>query len=303
VRLDSISDNVAIGTNSSFNDSKVTILANGVSGIHCSLYPYITGVVDYNAIIGQATCDYIDPEAMNTGVMGTAAYGNLNFGIYGQAYDSSDQEKHGNYGVFGEARAWGSASPAKCYGIYGLAPIPGWAGYFNGNVNVTDTIYSISVQSGVSVIQIDHPLDKANKFLSHSSVISPDMKTIYDGISILDDNGEATVQLPDYFQALNEDFRYQLTCIGAYSPIYIAGEITNNQFAIAGGKPGAKVSWQVTGIRKDEFAKENRIQVVAEKPVNLMGRFLHPEAFGYDSDLRIYFNKGPKEKRAFGPSR
>ena len=41
------------------------------------------------------------------------------------------------------------------------------------------------------------------------------MKNIYDGVVTLDVYGEAEVQLPAWFEALNTDFRYQLTAIGA----------------------------------------------------------------------------------------
>jgi hypothetical protein len=53
-----------------------------------------------------------------------------------------------------------------------------------------------------------------------------------------------------------KDFRYQLTCIGGSALVYISEEIKNNRFAIAGGKQGLKVSWQVTGIRKDPYVFE-----------------------------------------------
>jgi hypothetical protein len=55
---------------------------------------------------------------------------------------------------------------------------------------------------------------------------------------------------------------YSLTAIGAPAPnLYIAQEVTNNSFEIAGGAPGMKVSWQVTGIRQDAFAKANPLKV------------------------------------------
>jgi len=41
------------------------------------------------------------------------------------------------------------------------------------------------------------------------------MKNIYDGVTVLDENGEAEITLPDWFSALNKDFSYQLTAIGA----------------------------------------------------------------------------------------
>lgn len=146
------------------------------------------------------------------------------------------------------------------------------AALFTGNVQINGTL---SKQAGAFII--DHPLDPENKYLSHSFVESPDMKNIYDGIIILDENGEATVELPAWFQALNKDFRYQLTCINAYAPVYIAQEIQNNKFKIAGGKKGLKVSWQVTGIRHDKYAEKYPIVIEKEKPQNEKGTFLCPD--------------------------
>jgi hypothetical protein len=106
------------------------------------------------------------------------------------------------------------------------------------------------------------------------------MKNIYDGVAVLDSAGEATVTLPDWFEALNEDFRYQLTPIGVAFVPYVAEEIAGNQFKIGGGVPGKKVSWQVTGIRHDAFAAANRIQVEELKSGAAVGNYLHPAAFG-----------------------
>jgi hypothetical protein len=127
--------------------------------------------------------------------------------------------------------------------------------------------------------RIDHPLDPLNKTLSHSFVESPDMKNIYDGVVTLDSQGEAVVALPDWFEALNKDFRYQLTCIGGSALVYISEEINNNRFSIAGGKQGLKVSWQVTGIRMDPYANANRVRVEEEKSSNEKGHHLYPDAY------------------------
>ena len=116
--------------------------------------------------------------------------------------------------------------------------------------------------------------------MSHSFVESPDMKNIYDGVAVLDERGEATVVLPDWFEALNGDFRYQLTPIGAFMQLYVADEIADNRFKIAGGLPGKKVSWMVTGIRHDAFAEANRIKVEEFKADSDVGSYLHPQAFG-----------------------
>jgi hypothetical protein len=107
------------------------------------------------------------------------------------------------------------------------------------------------------------------------------MMNIYNGVVALDRKGQAWITLPDYFKALNADFRYQLTAIGAPGPnLYVAKEISGNRFKVAGGRPGARVSWQVTGIRQDAYAKAHRIQVEEEKPAQERGHYLHPELFG-----------------------
>jgi hypothetical protein len=104
---------------------------------------------------------------------------------------------------------------------------------------------------------------------------------IYSGIAVLDENGRAEVEMPAWFQALNCDFRYQLTAIGLAMPdLHIAREITANRFGIAGGKPGAKVSWQVTGVRQDAYARANPVAVEEEKPEHERGLFMHPELYG-----------------------
>jgi hypothetical protein len=116
------------------------------------------------------------------------------------------------------------------------------------------------------------------------------MKDIYDGVAVLDATGKVTVQLPDWFQALNSDFRYQLTCVGGYAPIYVASEVNNNQFEIAGGTPGLKVSWQVTGVRQDKFAQANRLQVEPEKKLTEKGRYLHPEFYGLGKEQSVSYD-------------
>jgi hypothetical protein len=106
------------------------------------------------------------------------------------------------------------------------------------------------------------------------------MKNIYDGVVNLDRQGEAVVLLPDWFGALNKDFRYQLTCIGGFAPVFIAEEISENRFKISGGNPGTKVSWMVTGIRQDAWANAHRVPVEEEKPTQERGYYLHPELYG-----------------------
>jgi hypothetical protein len=136
-----------------------------------------------------------------------------------------------------------------------------WAGYFMGHGFFGGDLFVVGscCGAGAGLSRIDHPLDPANKYLSHSYVESPDMMNIYNGNVTLDTKGEATVALPEWFGALNKDYRYQLTAVGAPGPnLYVSKKVENNRFSIAGGSPGMEVSWQVTGIRKAPYAYEPR---------------------------------------------
>jgi hypothetical protein len=182
-------------------------------------------------------------------------------GVYGIASEATGV----NFGVKGE-----SASPL------------GYAGYFVGNVHVVGNL-----TKGSGNFKIDHPLDPENKYLSHSFVESPDMMNIYNGIITLGKNGSAEVTLPDWFEALNREFRYQLTCIGGFAPVYVAKKVDGNRFRIAGGKPGMEVSWQLTGVRKDAYAETHRVPVEEIKPIAERGSYLHPEAFGKSAEKSV----------------
>jgi hypothetical protein len=174
---------------------------------------------------------------------------------------------------------WGSHAGSGA-GVFGTSGVGGFAGLFSGNV---DVLGSLTKSSGA--FKIDHPLDPENKYLYHSFVESPDMKNIYDGVATLDANGVAEVELPDWFGALNDKFRYQLTAIDAPGPnLYIAQKVANNRFKVAGGLPGLEVSWQVTGIRQDAFANKHRIPVEELKKPEEQGTYLHPEAFGQPAE-------------------
>jgi hypothetical protein len=156
------------------------------------------------------------------------------------------------------------------------------AGWFSGNVQCNGTMYKTA-----GSFKIDHPLDPENKYLLHSFVESPDMMNVYNGNVVLDAAGEAWVELPDWFEALNADFRYQLTCIGGFAPVFIADKIEGNRFRIAGGDPGMEVSWMVTGVRRDPYAEAHRIRVEEEKPAYERGKYLHPELYGQPRSSEI----------------
>jgi hypothetical protein len=159
-------------------------------------------------------------------------------------------------------------------GVYGYSR-SGSAGWFVGNV----TIHGLLTKSGVA-FKIDHPLDPANKYLQHSGVESPDMMNVYAGRITTDREGSAVVELPAYFQELNDNFCYQLTVVGGFAQAVVSEEVRDNRFSIATDRPEVMVSWQVSGIRKDPWADQNRLVVEEDKSERERGRFLHPEVYG-----------------------
>lgn len=157
------------------------------------------------------------------------------------------------------------------------------AAEFIGDVHVNGTL-----SKNAGSFRIDHPLDPEHKYLQHSFVESPDMMNIYNGLVTLDAHGEAWVELPDWFEALNRSFRYQITAIGQPAPnLYIAHKIDNLKFQIAGGQPHQEVSWQVTGIRQDKYALDHPIQTEVDKPADAVGKYVYPQGYGADRSAGI----------------
>jgi len=224
---------------------------------------------------------YGDDTSSTTGigVLGLTNNGNAVLGI-GTSTNSigveGGSDSAGGVGIYG-------------YGFSGVS----FAGWFQGDVNVTGNLS----KSGGS-FKIDDPVDPANKYLYHSFVESPDMKDMYDGTATTDATGNATIQLPKWFQALNRSFRYQLTPIGQFAQAIVATEVENNQFTIKTDKPYVKVSWQVTGTRHDAWANAHRIPVEVEKPKEERGYYIHPELFGQGQDKNIMAAHRPD---MFGP--
>lgn len=130
----------------------------------------------------------------------------------------------------------------------------------SGNFSITGTLSKAG-----GGFKIDDPLDPAHKYLQHSFVESPDMLDIYNGNVTTDIRGQASVLMPSYFEALNRDFRYQLTPIGKLAQVMVSREIHGGRFEIKTNKPFVRVSWQVTGIRHDTWANSHRLKVEGYK--------------------------------------
>lgn len=207
------------------------------------------------------------------GTVGETNYSS-GYAIYGENYDAIAPlglgvgvAGVGYYGVVGEDRYLGSVAGA--YGVYS-----------NGNFAAT----------GTKAFHIDHPLDPLNKYLNHFSLESNEVLNMYRGTVTLDANGEAEVMLPDYFMAININFSYHLTPIGAAANLYVKEKITNGMFKVAGGNPGMEVSWQVIAERNDPFLQmyPHSKDVEVEKTSRDKGKYLIPQLYGGTAEQGVF---------------
>jgi len=256
-----------------------TEYSSGVVGIR------ISGTT-YSVYVNNGVYGYSD---VGTGVVGFRSSGGTAIsGGVGSLYTVAGS---GVVGYSGEVDG---------YGVVGLADgasssTSGHIAVLGYDMNSTDSSYAVfaygdfAATGGKSFI-IDHPLDPANKFLKHYSIESNEILNVYRGTARLDANGEAVVYLPDYFEAINAEFSYQLTPVGAPMPdLYIKEEVSGNRFVIAGGKPGMKVSWTVYARRNDAYVRNhrNKFRDVIEKPASMRGKYLYPEFYGRSKDATI----------------
>ncbi|MDX8147384.1 hypothetical protein SK854_35110 [Lentzea sp. BCCO 10_0061] len=172
-------------------------------------------------------------------------------------------------------------------GLRNSPHLPSRAALFRGDVEVVGTLKKSLVQ-----FRIDHPNAPDSQYLNHSVVESDEMKNVYDGVVVLDDSGAAEVELPGWFEALNDRVRYQLTPIGGPAPdLHVAAKVSGGRFRIAGGRPGQEVSWQLTGVRRDAYAVANPLVVEEDKPQQEQGTYLHPEVHGAPEERFVLFGQ------------
>jgi len=152
---------------------------------------------------------------------------------------------------------------------------------------------------GVKAFTIDHPLDPENKLLMHVAAESNEVINFYSGNITTDASGKATVSLPDYFEAINKDYRYQLTVVGGtFAQAIISKEVSNNKFEIATNQPNVKVSWEVKGVRNDNRMKKNPFVAEQLKTPTQKGKYYDPASYNlpeskgisYDSNLSSSLN-------------
>jgi hypothetical protein len=145
---------------------------------------------------------------------------------------------------------------------------------------------------GVKAFTMDHPLDPENKMLMHAAAESNEVINFYSGNITTDADGKAVVSLPDYFEAINKDFRYQLTVIGAFAQAIISREVENNTFEIATSLPNVKVSWEVKGVRNDAHMRNTPFVAEQEKSASQKGKYIDPAAYNLSQNRSMSYDAG-----------
>jgi hypothetical protein len=241
-----------------------------------------------SGVIGRASAR----SGFNRGVSGSSA-STSGRGVFGSASAGSGV----TYGVYG----WSDSTAGT--GVYGRAEATSGTNYgVLGQTNSTSSGYGVYAigrfaASGTKSFQIDHPLQPETHFLNHFCTEAPEPLNAYSGNVVTDAQGYATVILPNYFEAVNRDFRYQLTVMGQFAQAIVAEKIRNNQFVIRTDKPNVEVSWRVEAIRNDRWVQQNGFQTEQEKPEEYQGRYLHPELFGQPKERGIHYRPEPEPVR------
>jgi hypothetical protein len=245
---------------------------------------------DSNEGTGVTGASFTGPGLQGASLTGSGAEATsiLGYGLIGMNWGSVDPRDRPAAGVLGasfnNAGVIGHTNEGS--GVVGSSD-DGLAGEFLGDVRITGNLFLQGFVINSMLFKMDHPSDPSNKYLNCASVASKEPKHVYDGVVELDSEGAASVELPGWVDALDEDFRYQLTPIGDSAPdLHIVEEMRENRFRIAGGAPSSKVSWQVTGIQQDRIMG-NGFQVEQDKPATEVDRYLHPEIVGQADDARI----------------
>ncbi len=285
------------------NNLGITYLTSGSGmggvGTQTGIYGYGYNTSDGTGIVGIGnglTTYYV------SGVGEGAAFtGNL-YGISG--YTVADNNNAvAIYGEYVNSNAYdgtgvlGYSMPAALYG-YGVKGFGGWIGVY-GETD-SNGLYGVLSNgdlgaSGTKSFAIDYPLDPANKILKHFSIESNEVLNMYRGNVVLDDQGEAVIQLPEYFLVINRNFSYNLTPVGESAQgLFIKQEIDHEgKFVISGGKPGQKISWYVFAERNDPYLQKypEKRQVIVEKHPREKGKYIRPELYGQPKEKGMFYRK------------
>lgn len=206
------------------------------------------------------------------GVIATGGVGSVGYGVEakgGASLGAGHVAGAGIKTIGGPSTGSNSASGTGILAIAGEATngaTRGRAGIFEGDVSVSEHLTAGSLDvTGTKNFKIDHPLDPENKYLLHAAIESSEVLNVYSGNVVTNAKGEAVITLPDWFEALNQDLRYQLTVVGAFAQAIVGEKVKRNHFTIKTNIPNVEVSWQVTGVRSDEVMRRHPFKAEQNK--------------------------------------
>lgn len=267
----------------STNGHGVYASANSLTGTNYGVFGHSistagTGVFGF-ADAGNGSTVGVAGQSLSTGGIGVWGVVTADSGTtYGGRFDNGSTS---GTGVFG----WAAASSGTIYGVHGQSSSSsGYGVYSTGRFAAT----------GTKSFQIDHPLRPETHYLNHFCTEAPEPLNAYSGNVVTDARGYATVQLPDYFEAINRDFRYQLTVIGTFAQAIIAEKIKHNRFVIRTDQAHVEVSWRVEAIRNDLWVQRHSYQTEQEKKDELKGKYLHPELYDQPKERGIHYQPEPE---------
>lgn len=282
----------AQNTNASNSYAAIQGVTNSSSVTNSAIFGQSTGAA--RGVVGEVTA----ASTASAAVRGLNLRTNGGIGVEGVGYNGVSGETNytDGFGVFGQnfdllGPATGNSIGVGGVGYVGVSgqsttPSAGAGVYSYDHVMANNNL----IAGGTKNFRIDHPLDPENKFLNHFSIESNEVLNIYRGTITCDANGVAEVVLPNYVSAININFSYQLTPIGAFAGLFIAKKMEDGKFLIAGAQPGMEVSWQVTGTRNDLYMQKvpGASDVEVEKRTEDKGNYLHPEFYNQPDTKRIF---------------
>ncbi len=216
-----------------------------------------------------------------TGVAGVSDH-STGTGVYGQSNANNTQTT----GVWGQS-TYGIA-------VYGSSS-NGYAAFWDGAVGQNGP-----ATMPFAAVRLDHPEDPEERYLELPLAAAGERTVVLDGVITLDEAGAAEVRLPAWFARVTERHRYQLTAVGAPAPaLHVARELDGDSFAVAGGVPGQKVCWQITGARRDPWAAAHPFSAEPVKPAAERGTLLHPELYRRPAEAAL---TAPRRGLAHNPA-
>jgi len=213
------------------------------------------------------------------------AYSLLRFGDNGTSYEGAIFYSHAN-----SRMEFSAGGTQRMYilsdGNVGIGDAtPGSTLAVTGNLSISGNL-----AKGSGTFTIDNPENPYDEILQHSFFESPEMRNAYIGIgstteainystdygwnysSIVISDKEVKVTLPEWFKKLNfrnnnyNEFTGQITGRNGFcgDNFINFSEIEDNYFKVK-TELDCEFSWIIHAVRHDEFAENNRIQVVLAK--------------------------------------